>query len=94
MELYIFNAECCHKYKDVFDRLAARDTQYKTLPSEIEWMKAKEICERLEVFYDVTNLFSGTEYPTANVYFPKVCEMKLALVWLNGLPLMIMSLNK
>ncbi|XP_058753844.1 zinc finger BED domain-containing protein RICESLEEPER 2-like [Vicia villosa] len=59
---------------------AARDTQYKTLPSEIEWMKAKEICERLEVFYDVTNLFSGTEYPTANVYFSKVCEMNLALV--------------
>ena len=71
------------QYKYVFGRLEKRDTQYKTLPSENEWMKAKEICERLEVFYDVTQLFSGTKFPTANVYFPKVCEIKLALVeWL------------
>lgn len=67
------------QYKDVFDRLAKRYSEYKTLPSENEWMEAKEICKHLEVFYEVTQLFSGTMYPTANVYFPKVCEMKLAL---------------
>ena len=38
------------QYKDIFGRLAARDTQYKIFPSEIEWMKAKEICYRLKVF--------------------------------------------
>jgi hypothetical protein len=73
------------QYKDVFARCAIRDAQYTALPSQNEWMKAKEICEKLEVFYDVTQLFSGTMYPTANVYFPKVCEMKLALVkWLGS----------
>lgn len=29
------------QYDVVFDRLVAQDTQYKTLHSEIEWMKEK-----------------------------------------------------
>jgi len=45
---------------------------------------AREICQWLELFYDVAKLFSGTLYPTANICFPKVCRIKLALVqWLN-----------
>ncbi|KAL8554565.1 hypothetical protein ACS0TY_002671 [Phlomoides rotata] len=31
------------------------------------------------VFNSVTELFSGTEYPTANLYFPKICEIKMSL---------------
>ena len=68
------------QYKDVFDRLAKQYSEYETQSSENEWMEAKEICKHLEVFYEVTQLFSGTMYPTANVYFPKVCEMKFALI--------------
>ena len=63
------------QYKDVFDRLAKRYSEYETVPSENEWMESKEICKHLEVFYEVTQLFSGTMYPTAIVYFPKVCEI-------------------
>lgn len=71
-------------YKEVFSRLALIEEKYDTPPSEFDWMMAKEICQRLEIFYDVTQLFSGTLYPTANVYFPKVCEIKLALIeWLD-----------
>ena len=34
----------------------------------------------------MTKLFSGTKYPTANIYFPKICEIRLALnKWLNAL---------
>ena len=39
-------------------------------------MLAKEICERLGPFYDVTELFSGTNYPTVNLFFPKICEIR------------------
>ncbi|KAF1899493.1 hypothetical protein Lal_00019621 [Lupinus albus] len=35
---------------------------------------------KLKLFYNVTLVFSGTLYPTANVLFPKICEIKLALV--------------
>ena len=37
------------------------------------------ICERLILFYKVTELFSSTSYPTANLFFPEVCEIKITL---------------
>ena len=66
-------------YKDVFPRLRQKEPQYKSVPSNEEWELAKEICGKLKVFYDVTQLFSGTQFPTANTYFNKICEIKLAL---------------
>ncbi|WOL04940.1 AC transposase [Canna indica] len=39
----------------------------------------KEICHGLELFYGVTALFSGTLYPTSNVYFLNICEVRIAL---------------
>ncbi|XP_039141268.1 zinc finger BED domain-containing protein RICESLEEPER 1-like [Dioscorea cayenensis subsp. rotundata] len=44
-----------------------------------EWEKAKEICERLKMFHSVTELFLATKYPTANLYFPKICQISIAL---------------
>ena len=71
-------------YKDVFIRLKQRDSKYKTLPTESEWEIAREVCNRLKVFFTVTELFSGTKYPTANLYFPQICEVKLSLIeWQN-----------
>lgn len=66
-------------YLEVFKRLTQREPQYKSLPSDDDWKMATEICEKLEIFYKVTELFLGTQYPTSNVYFPKVCEIRLAL---------------
>jgi len=44
-----------------------------------------EICQKLEIFYDVTLLFSGTSYQNTNIFFPKVCQIKLALMeWLDS----------
>jgi len=83
-KVYIFNALVAIKYKDVFDRLSQRETQYKALPSAYDWQMASEICQKLEIFYDVTLLFSSTSYPTTNIFFPKVCQIKLALMeWLD-----------
>ena len=47
-------------YKDVFPHLRQKEPQYKSVPSNEEWELAKEICGKLKVFYDVTQLFSGT----------------------------------
>ena len=72
-------------YKDVFIRLQQRDSQYKNLPSESEWELAKVMCEHLKPFYKLTNLFSGTKYPTTNLFFPMICEIKLSLKsWLDS----------
>ncbi|WJZ97009.1 hypothetical protein VitviT2T_015644 [Vitis vinifera] len=70
-------------YKDVFPRLKQREKYYMVVPSEEEWNMAKEICGRLKLFYNITKLFSGRNYPTANTFFIKVCEIKEALYdWL------------
>ncbi|KAI5343326.1 hypothetical protein L3X38_011202 [Prunus dulcis] len=37
-----------------------------------EWGKLEKLSKFLKVFYDVTCFFSGTKYPTANLYFPQV----------------------
>ena len=67
------------KYKQVFSRLKQREPQYKSLPDESDWALANELCERLKIFYNVTELFSGTKYPTTNLFSPKICEIKLGL---------------
>ncbi|KAL8546091.1 hypothetical protein ACS0TY_005983 [Phlomoides rotata] len=66
-------------YKDVFTRLKQREPLYKSAPKEEEWEIARDICDKLKVFNSVTELFFGTEYPTANLYFPKIYEIKMSL---------------
>jgi hypothetical protein len=66
-------------YKDVFPRLKQREPLYKNVPSEDDWAKTKQIAEKLAMFYNVTVLFSGTKYPTANLFFKNICLIRLAL---------------
>ncbi|KAG5520426.1 hypothetical protein RHGRI_033120 [Rhododendron griersonianum] len=72
-------------YKDVFNRLSKRDAQYNSLPSEREWGFARDVCQKLNFFFKVTELFSGTKYPTTNQCFPNICEIRLELRdWLHS----------
>ncbi|KAL5566829.1 hypothetical protein UlMin_029993 [Ulmus minor] len=70
-------------YKDVFSRLRQCEPQYRKLgpklPSEKDWVLAKEMCEMLKPFFKITELFSGTSYPTTNIFFPKICEVRLQI---------------
>ena len=66
-------------YKEVFPKLAKRKKNYKCLPNDDEWEKAREICDKFEVFYEVTLLFAGTKFPTVKIYFPKVFDIRLTL---------------
>ncbi|KAM0901986.1 hypothetical protein ACQ4PT_019543 [Festuca glaucescens] len=63
-------------YKAVFERAKKVEKLYDSLPSEDEWFFASDVVKRLELFFEVTELFSGTDYVTANIYFPKICEIK------------------
>lgn len=66
-------------YKQAFFRLKNREAQYKCFPSDEDWAIAKELCDRLQRFYNVTLLFSGSNYPTANLFFIEICELRLSL---------------
>ena len=73
MEFYILDTSNNNGFiKEFFSRLKQRDSHYKTLPSDCEWDFAKAICEKLEIFFRVTELFSGTKYPATNLCFPNL----------------------
>jgi hypothetical protein len=66
------------QYKDVFARLSIREKLF-TSPTTEDWEFAKEVCERLKVFFDITELLSGSKYVTTNIFFPKICGIRLAI---------------
>jgi len=59
-------------YRRVFQHLELSDSNYKHCPSSAEWDKVEKIKTFLKLFYDATLKFSGTKYPTANLYFPSI----------------------
>jgi hypothetical protein len=63
-------------YKTAFIRASRVDRQYTFLPSDEEWKFAEEVVGRLKLFYDITKLFSGTDYVTANIYFCKIANIR------------------
>ncbi|KAK9724439.1 hypothetical protein RND81_05G071900 [Saponaria officinalis] len=73
-------------YKNVFDILSGRESDiYKCAPFKEDWEQAERICEKLDMFSEATHDFSGTKYPTANVYFTIICDIRCALnKWLQS----------
>ncbi|CAL5353396.1 unnamed protein product [Camellia sinensis] len=65
--------------KTAFHRLGQIDKQYKHNPSEDEWNVANVICGCLKIFFDATSHFSGTTFPTSNVFFPDICLIQLEM---------------
>jgi hypothetical protein len=63
-------------YKSAFIRASRVDRQYTCLPSEDEWTFAEEVVGKLKLFYDITKLFSGTDYVTANIYFARIAKIR------------------
>ena len=59
-------------YRSAFQHLELTDYNFKHCLIVDEWKKAEKIKKFLAVFYDATLVFSGTKYPTANLYFPQV----------------------
>ncbi|XP_021727146.1 zinc finger BED domain-containing protein RICESLEEPER 2-like [Chenopodium quinoa] len=55
------------------------DANYVHCPSAEEWGRVEKICKFLKVFHDVTLAFSGTKYPTSNLYFHRVLQDRLLL---------------
>ncbi|TYH95344.1 hypothetical protein ES332_A12G100100v1 [Gossypium tomentosum] len=73
-------------YKDVLDYWSQRDKDYQIFAlSNKEWRNVAILCKFLKVFYDVTCVFSGSNYPMANLYFRGVWKVhKLLLNTIKG----------
>ena len=68
------------RYHSVLNRLAEEDANFKHCPSRDEWDRVERITRFLKHFNDITTLFSGTDYPTTNLYFQRVSQIELLLL--------------
>ncbi|XP_061367916.1 zinc finger BED domain-containing protein RICESLEEPER 2-like [Gastrolobium bilobum] len=66
-------------YQRVFSILEFSDKNYKYCPTLDEWDRGEKIMGFLKPFYDITELISGTSYPTANLYFLQVWQIQCSL---------------
>nr|GME12223.1 zinc finger BED domain-containing protein RICESLEEPER 2-like [Ipomoea batatas] len=67
------------KYSSAFSSLQLLDTNYKHCPSHEEWVRVEKICDFLMPFNEITKLFSGSTYPTSNLYFRQVWKIEYLL---------------
>ncbi|KAL2899069.1 putative AC transposase [Bienertia sinuspersici] len=64
--------------KDAFDLFVTRERDIVDVIYEKEWDTIQDICDFLEPFYHITKPFSGSKYPTSNLYlYCIVCIEKL-----------------
>lgn len=49
------------------------------MPTEQDWNNVDSVCEYLKVFKRCTNIISGSDYPTANLYLIEVYKVKETL---------------
>uniref|UniRef100_A0A803M5D5 BED-type domain-containing protein n=1 Tax=Chenopodium quinoa TaxID=63459 RepID=A0A803M5D5_CHEQI len=82
--------------KDVFSNIKCQNPRLKfILPTEMDWEFAEKVCEKLKMFHKTTEIFSGRKYPTSNLFFRQVCEIKLALrSWLLSDSQLIRDMTK
>ena len=64
------------KFKEVFFRLALEDSEYVCCPSSEDWVKIEKLLDILKVFYTTTNIISGSEYPTSDMFLSEICYIK------------------
>ncbi|XP_010496858.1 PREDICTED: zinc finger BED domain-containing protein RICESLEEPER 2-like [Camelina sativa] len=65
------------KYRAAFGNLKVVDPKnYKFHPLEEEWHRLKQLSNFLEPFDVITNLISGSTYPTSDLYFMQVWKIQ------------------
>jgi len=67
------------KYRRAFGSFTICDRNFKHCPTPEEWKRAERMCEFLRPLYNITNLISGTSYPTSNEYFMQVWKIEWLL---------------
>jgi len=67
-------------YREAFAALALEDKNFVWNLEAEEWVKIEKIVALLRPFSEITTLFSGTTYPTANLYFANVWNIELTLL--------------
>ncbi|XP_043705261.1 zinc finger BED domain-containing protein RICESLEEPER 1-like [Telopea speciosissima] len=67
-------------YKSAFHELQLVDKNYRECPSTEEWSKVEQLMHFLKPFNDITEVLSGSKYPTVNLYFHNVWNIHKSLL--------------
>ena len=71
--------DCCNVYKDAFGYYCEVDNTYVWKPSQSQWELYDKIRPILKTMAGATTAFSASTYPTANVFYPYIIQVKIAL---------------
>ncbi|GLU20234.1 hypothetical protein SLE2022_364440 [Rubroshorea leprosula] len=66
-------------YRQAFINFALEDRNYVWSLEPNEWIRVQHICQLFEPFSEITTLFSGPQYPTANLFCKHVWAIELTL---------------
>nr|XP_024922457.2 zinc finger BED domain-containing protein RICESLEEPER 1-like [Ziziphus jujuba var. spinosa] len=72
--------ETALEYRGVFSLLPEHDPAYTVALTDAEWEWATSFTGYLKLFVEITNVFSGNKCPTANIYFPEICDVHIQLI--------------
>ena len=67
------------EYRDALDSYADRDANYTWKPSNDEWFLFNTITPILARLAEVSTAFSGSKYPTSNIFYPHIVNVKISL---------------
>jgi len=71
--------ESCIDYKEAFGNYVEVDQKYQWKPTPSEWKLFGKLKPILGQMAGATIVFSGTAYPTANVFYPYIVNVKIVL---------------
>ncbi|WCJ32329.1 Zinc finger BED domain-containing protein RICESLEEPER 1 [Euphorbia peplus] len=72
--------ETALEYRGAFSVLQEHDPGYTLALTDAEWECTSIITSYLKLFVEITNVFSGNKIPTANLYFPEICDVHIHLI--------------
>ncbi|KAJ7948806.1 Zinc finger BED domain-containing protein [Quillaja saponaria] len=72
--------ETALEYKGAFYHLKRHDPSYSSALTDREWDWATSVTNYLKLFVEIINVFSGNKFPTANIYFPDICDVHIQLI--------------
>ncbi|EOA12176.1 hypothetical protein CARUB_v100165484mg, partial [Capsella rubella] len=64
------------KHQVALQNLRQIEPSYKSFPTDAKWVRGKLICEFLKPFDEITKMFSGSTYPTSNLYFKQIWNIE------------------
>lgn len=72
--------ETALEYRAAFSLWQEHDPTYMSSLTDVEWDWATSVTGYLKLFVEISNIISGNKSPTANIFFPEICDIHIQLI--------------